>query len=240
MSEVPVEKETFERPLRALRGAGTVFGVVFFDGSKVVFNETPFSRERATELAATLDDICFYFGNEGRDVDQISFGFDGGNMLIVTDQEYRIVVMHSLVDEVDFIAKAGRAFLIDYQMGIFASELNHTGAESAATITTGIEMPHPVEEQPGLDMSEVAAAVGAQEDQAATGPIRPVLDRPSTQPIPAMNNPSRRGTGPISAPPSAAPPSAVPPVAAPKRAVLADNQPDSTLPPPRKPSSSKD
>ena len=227
MSEVP-NRESIDRPLKALRGAGTVFGVLFFRGTEVVFNETPYSDTRVQELSATLDDIFFFFVNEGRDIDQLSFGFDGGSMLIVSDQEYRVVVLHSLVDEVDFIAKATRAFLIDYQMGIFAAELNDKGAENAEAIASG-EVPEeskPVVATAQINLDPVDSAEDADEDSATTGPIRPILDRPATQPIPAAQNPSSREN---SAP--------VPPQeeAQAKTAHLAANQPESTLPPPRKP-----
>lgn len=247
MSGEAPNRESIDRPLAALRGAGTVFGVLFFKGVDVVFNETPFSADRIVELAQTLDDISFYFVNEGRDIDQMSFGFDGGNMLIVSDQDCRIVVMHSITDEVDFVAKASRAFLIDYQMGIFASELNEKGSELAQSIASGDDPQEslPVEEPAVINVAPIPAAAEEEDHSAATGPIQPILAAapaaPATQPIPAPQNPSTRERPPVRPiiepedNPDANKLSEEELADTDKRAVLAANQPESTLPPPRKP-----
>ncbi len=238
MSELPLNREAIDRPLSALRGSGTVFGVMFYQGTSPVFNETSFSANRIEDLGKTLDDIFFYFVNEGRDIDQLSFGFDGGNLLIVADQDYRLVVLHSLNDEVDFIAKAARAFLIDYQMGIFAAELNDKGAEVAAAIASGEDPREEIktEEVATIDIAEVESAAKAAEDSAATGPIRPILDRPQSEPLPEEDE---EPSNPITVVPPAEKGSAQ--ITEEEledkthRAVLAADQPESTLPPPRKP-----
>lgn len=114
--------KTIQSCLGALKKSGSVFGVILARENQIVYADVPFSNERVSHVANVLDDIQFYFKKENRHVDQLAFGFDGGNMVIVADEDYRIIVFHSLSDEVDLIAKSAKSFLLDYQMGLFASE----------------------------------------------------------------------------------------------------------------------
>jgi hypothetical protein len=50
------------------------------------------------------------------------FGYDGGHLLILLLGEFRMVVLHHQADEVDFVARAGRAFLKDYAMDLVVAE----------------------------------------------------------------------------------------------------------------------
>ncbi len=115
--------QTLTATLGALRKAGSVIGVVFAKDTEILYNDAPFVPERMNELVGVLDDIAFYFEQEKKDPDQLAFGYDGGNLAIVLDGSYRILVLHAVADEVDFIAKAARSFLKDYQMSIFAGGL---------------------------------------------------------------------------------------------------------------------
>jgi hypothetical protein len=117
-----VRVETIQSSLSALKSSGSVFGVILAHESHIIYADVPFAQDRVGPLAAVLDDIGFYFKKENRKVDQLAFGYDGGSLVVVMDEAYRIIVLHSLVDEIDFIAKSAKSFLIDYQMGLFAAE----------------------------------------------------------------------------------------------------------------------
>ena len=119
-----MSKESIQGPLTALRNAGTVSGVCLVRRNEVVVNLFPFSESRVSEVISLIDDIVLFLAGKGRQVDQLCFGYDGGNLVIVTDDDYRLIVMHTHPDEIDFIAKAARAFLIDFQVGLFAEQLN--------------------------------------------------------------------------------------------------------------------
>ena len=123
-----MSRESIQGPLTALRHAGSVCGVCLVRGTELVVNLFPFSEDRMNEVVALVDDISGFLANQGRQVDQLCFGYDGGSLVIVTDEDYRLIVMHMHPDEVDFIAKAARAFLVDFQVGLFAERLG--GADS--------------------------------------------------------------------------------------------------------------
>ncbi len=107
--------------LGALRNAGSVFGIVLSQGHEVVYRDAPFSATTIEELASTVDDIAYYFQQEGRFPDQLSFGYDGGSVLIVLHEDHRMLVFHHHADEVDFVGKAANAFLKDYGMNLLAN-----------------------------------------------------------------------------------------------------------------------
>lgn len=119
-----MSKESIQGPLSALRNAGTVCGVCLARGSEVLVNLFPFSEGRVGDMAMALEDIQAYFSKKDRVVDQMSFGYDGGCVTVVEDGEFRLMVMHMLADEVDFIAKAARAFLADFQLNLFAEQIS--------------------------------------------------------------------------------------------------------------------
>ncbi len=114
--------ETFAAALGALRHAGSVYGLVLTRRAEVLYHDAPCGEAKARELAATLDDIAYYFEQERRAPDQLVFGYDGGNLLILLLGEFRMVVFHREGDEVDFVARAGRAFLKDHAMDLLVHE----------------------------------------------------------------------------------------------------------------------
>ncbi|MCB1204222.1 MAG: hypothetical protein KDN18_08170 [Verrucomicrobiae bacterium] len=111
-----------EASLGAIRQAGSVYGVVFAKGHDLLLHDTPYEQQKVAELASTVDDIIYYFEQEKRQPDQLVFGYDGGNLLIMISGDHRLVVFHHQADEVDFVAMASRAFLKDYLMSALASE----------------------------------------------------------------------------------------------------------------------
>lgn len=114
--------ETFAATLGALRSAGAVYGLVLARRHEILYHDAPCGEARARELATTLDDIACYFEQERRSPDQLVFGYDGGNLLILLLGEFRMIVFHREAGEVDFVARAGRAFLKDYAMDLRVHE----------------------------------------------------------------------------------------------------------------------
>jgi len=242
--------------LSALRKAGSVFGVIFTRENEVQFTDAPFTPQRIEEIVATLDDIAFYFQKQERTIEKMSFGYDGGNLTIVMDGLLRLVVLHSNADEVDFVARAGRAFLKDFQMSQFA---RHMGAgnmferarEKMEANEPAQPTPEEIAEQAALRPATQRVAVKAEQAVDPTSPITP-QPRIAEAPAPAPEeNPA-----PVPAPP----PLVTPPAVAEQRTeeeaisgapevrksvpatapVLAAVQPESTLPPPRVPVSRRD
>jgi hypothetical protein len=114
--------QTFTSALGAIRHAGSVYGLILTRGHDLLFQDTPYPEEKVRELAGTLDDIDFFFAQEQRTPDQLVFGYDGGHLLILLLGEFRMVVLHHQAEEVDFVARAGRAFLKDYAMDLVVAE----------------------------------------------------------------------------------------------------------------------
>jgi hypothetical protein len=150
-----MSKDSIQGPLSALRNAGTVSGLCLIRGTEVLINMLPFSDHRVEETASVIDDVFYYFESSHREVDQFAFGFDGANMVVVTEGDFRLLVIHMLAEEVDFIAKAARAFLIDFRLGLFAEELDARNASS------GQPAPETGMSQPAADSQPEPAVVEA-------------------------------------------------------------------------------
>lgn len=114
-----MKPETIQNTLGALRKAGSIFGV-HFSGPEgdALFSDLAYTPERVEELTTILDDISYYFEQEERAPDTLSFSYDGGSLLILFREGQRLVVLHHNADEADFIAAAGNAFLKDYLVGL--------------------------------------------------------------------------------------------------------------------------
>lgn len=106
--------ETLSSSLSALKTTGSVFGVFLSNGDRILFQASPFSDSRIAELATTLDDIALYFEQENRKPDQLSFGFDGANLLVLIEGEHRLAVFSHNAEEVDLLAEFSRAFMKDF------------------------------------------------------------------------------------------------------------------------------
>lgn len=113
---------TYQKSLAALRQAGSVFGLVFLKGEECLFRDTPYAEKTLDDFVATLDDICRYLAQEGRSPDQLAFGYDGGNVLVLLSGEFRLVAFHHRSDELDFIARAARSLMKDFEMSQLAAE----------------------------------------------------------------------------------------------------------------------
>ena len=113
---------SFQHSLRALRQAGSVFGVVLARQNLPIFEDTALSGEKITEVLATLDDICRFFEQEKRHPDQLVFGYDGGNLLVLLSGPFRFVVFFHLADEIDFVGRTARALFKDFEMSALVSE----------------------------------------------------------------------------------------------------------------------
>lgn len=194
--------ETIQSSLGGLKSAGSVFGVILARESQVIYSDVPFTQDRVDHVVTVLDDIGFYFKKENRNVDQLAFGYDGGNIVVVIDEAYRLIVCHSVNDEIDFIAKAAKAFLIDYQMGLFAAEFEKDLNQDRAMDAVSPE-PQPVTAEqirvqeprrPGTQRINLKADKGFDETeplQPRTNPAGAYQDPPSSN-LPPQSRPRAR------------------------------------------------
>jgi|GEM_PF-720133 len=255
--------QTLTSTLSSLRKAGSIFGVIFSRQSEVLFSDAPFVPDRVADMARVLDDIAFYFQKDNRNADQLAFGYDGGNLLIVFDELFRLIVLHSIQDEVDFVAKAARAFIKDYQMSLFAQDLkNGRSIEEAQAAMLQNEVPKPIlpeqEERgeelrpttqrialkakkaidptepinPSMLVSHAAAPAEAAEPPSGSGYAEEHIEQPSAG---EELEPSPRTTTISQAVEEELESSAVELHREHTAPILAPVQPESTLPPPRKP-----
>ncbi|MEX2579637.1 MAG: hypothetical protein WD342_11320 [Verrucomicrobiales bacterium] len=158
--------------LEALRKFRSVCGVVFSLGDEILFSEADVAVDNLADLAVTLDDISYYFEEENRNPDQLAFGYDGGNLVLVMNERYRLVVIHRIPEDVDLVARAARSFLKDYRMGLVAGRVAEESA--AGTTQAGGDTPEAVDEL--LSPDEDGPASGQ-----LAGKARPPVD--PTQPI---------------------------------------------------------
>lgn len=107
--------------LEALSALGSVYGVLLARGSEVLHRAGPFPAETFDGLAATFDDIGYYFQRECRDPDQLAFGYGEGHLVVLMIGDLRLVLFHREGEEIDELAAAGRAFLKDYATGLLVA-----------------------------------------------------------------------------------------------------------------------
>lgn len=125
--------KTLSSTLSALKKNGSVFGVFLSNGNQILFQESPFSETRIAGLATTLDDIALYFVQENRTPDQLSFGYDGGNLLVLIEGEHRLAVFFHHAGEVDLLAEFARAFMKDFVSSVLVEGFEAPAQGSAAS-----------------------------------------------------------------------------------------------------------
>lgn len=155
--------KTLSSSLGALKTTGSVFGVFLSNGERILFQDAPFSEARVAELATTLDDIALYFVQESRSPDQLSFGFDGGNLLVFIEGSHRLAVFFHHASEVDFLAEFARSFMKDFSCSVMIENLEIPGI---GTPSVG----HP--ERTNENTARIAAQIKRPIDP--TSPIQPI------------------------------------------------------------------
>ncbi len=106
-------------PLEVLIASGTVRGTCLLKNGEVIYEKFPYSAARLVKVCRVVEGLTKEFKAQGRSVDQMAFGYDGGNLLAVSVKNYRLIFMHLMSDEIDFLAKAARTHLED----LIAAEL---------------------------------------------------------------------------------------------------------------------
>ncbi|NOX99393.1 MAG: hypothetical protein GXP30_06645 [Verrucomicrobia bacterium] len=117
---------TSTEPLEVLIAAGTVRGTCLLNNGEVIYETFPYSAARLVKVCRVVEGLTKEFKNQGRNVDQMAFGYEGGNLLAVSVGNHRIIIMHLMNDEIDFLAQVARACLED----IVAAEKPAQEAES--------------------------------------------------------------------------------------------------------------
>jgi hypothetical protein len=237
-----MSKESIEGPLSALQNAGTVCGVCLARGSEVLVNLFPFSESRINDMVTAIDDIQSFFRKNGRDVNQMSFGYDGGCLCIVEDDEFRLIVMHMLADEVDFIAKASLAFLADFHLNLFAEQIA-AGNTRLNGIVSGNQPPSNLVEEaiPRSPLEAISSVSESEEDLDETELLEIPEELKEGESTPDLEDEVAVEAESESEPELAEEREDEPDAELFNAgARLSDNQPESTLPPPRRPSSRED
>lgn len=107
------DNEDSSKPLEVLLASGTVRGFCLLKDGEVIHEKFPYSAARLVKVCRVVEGLTKEFRAQGRSVDQMAFGYDGGNLLAVTVDNYRVIFMHLMSDEIDFLAKAARVHLAD-------------------------------------------------------------------------------------------------------------------------------
>lgn len=100
-------------PLEVLIASGTVRGTCLLKEGEVIYETFPHSAARLVKVCRVVDGLTKEFKDQGRTVDQMAFGYEGGNLLAVSMEKYRLLIMHLMNDEIDFLANVARACLAD-------------------------------------------------------------------------------------------------------------------------------
>ncbi len=231
---------TLKATLDSLRLVGTVRGVCLCRDGEILENLFPFSPKRMQALCDEGTDIFSDFVDRERDIERLVMGFDGGQLVMLADGELLLLLMHMIPDEADFVAKAGRAFLNDYRLenGTAENVVPFPEEPHADEVEEPEEIVPPVAEHSGpMTFRELLiAAENAPEQHSAEISLLAQAEQASKQvandiqpakPQPAASAARAQRSRPIR-----------------KRIVgevvvqparLAAQQPQSTLPPPKKP-----
>lgn len=164
--------QTLSSNLEALRKFRSVCGVVFSRGDEILFGEADVAIDNLADLAVTLDDISYYFEEENRSPDQLAFGYDGGNLVLVMNERYRLVVIHRVPEDVDLVGRAAQAFLKDYRMGLVAGRVAEENA--AGRIRAGIDAPEAIDELLSTRQDAPASASFAGKALRSVDPTQPI------------------------------------------------------------------
>lgn len=100
-------------PMEVLIASGTVRGTCLLKNGEVIYEKFPYSAARLVKVCRVVEGLTKEFNGQGRLVDQMAFGYEGGNLLAVTVENYRVIIMHLMNDEIDFLAKIARSHLED-------------------------------------------------------------------------------------------------------------------------------
>ncbi|MCF6311123.1 MAG: hypothetical protein L3J39_01605 [Verrucomicrobiales bacterium] len=107
------EKKITADPLSAIMTAGTVIGICLLKNGSIVHENFPCSPPDLVKICRVIDGLTQECESQGRKVDQMAFGYDGGNLLAITIGDHRLLIMHLTSEEIDFLAKTARAYLKD-------------------------------------------------------------------------------------------------------------------------------
>lgn len=106
------KKDTYE-PLGVLRTSGTVLGTCLLKKGEILDESFPCNGPSLVKVCRVIDGLTKECKMQGREVDQMAFGYNGGNILALSIGDYRLIIMHLMTDEIDFLANTARAYLKD-------------------------------------------------------------------------------------------------------------------------------
>jgi len=160
------KKDNREEPLAVLMAAGTVRGACLLRQGEVIYEKFPYSAARLVKVCRVVEGLTKEFRGQGRSVDQMAFGFEGGNLLAVTVEDYRLIIMHLMSDEIDFLAKSARAYLADF----ISADTPSKGAVSIDTVPITLAKDREarsgeVEETARVEILTAAPIDGSDEDE---------------------------------------------------------------------------
>ncbi len=114
-----MKPKTFSGSLSVIRNAGSVQGLLLARGDQILHCDLMGGEPKAREITTLIEDISVYFEETQRNPDQLFFEYQGGNVLLLLMDQYRMMILFQSPEEVDVIARACRSFLKDYAMGQF-------------------------------------------------------------------------------------------------------------------------
>ncbi len=165
-------------PLEILIASGTVRGTCLLKQGEVIYETFPFSATRLIKVCRVVDGLTKEFKDKGRIVDQMAFGYEGGNLLAVSVKNYRLIIMHLMNDEIDFLAKVARACLED----IIAKEKPEEG-EAAAKISNKLQRDYSLETVPVV-LAKDRSIISSKVEETARVAILSAPPVPVAPPVP--------------------------------------------------------
>ncbi|MEM7698796.1 MAG: hypothetical protein AAF236_10365 [Verrucomicrobiota bacterium] len=165
-----MRSQVLQANLNSLRKSGSVFGLVMARETTVMFSDVAFSAKAVTGIVQTVDDIIFYYAKEHRSPDTFAFGYDGGNLLLVTDEFFRLIVWYSDETGIDRVTRSARSFLKDYKASLITDQLEKglSLVEAERVAFSEAELPDVLDGEDAL-----ARPVTERISARAKGPIDP-------------------------------------------------------------------
>lgn len=107
------DQDNTSNPLDVLVASGTVLGTCLLKKGEILYENFPCSATTLVKICRVFDGLTKEYKKQGSQINQMAFGYNGGNLLAVTLDDYRLIIIHLMADEIDFLANTARAHLSD-------------------------------------------------------------------------------------------------------------------------------
>lgn len=113
MTSASFTESELTRSIAPLEQVNGVRGVCLTRRSTVLLNRMALPKERFDLISEIMEDVVSAYERQGRSVEEIILGFNGGNVVLLALKEYRLLILHRDPEDTDEVCIIGHNFLDD-------------------------------------------------------------------------------------------------------------------------------